>query len=90
MPVRRAPIILRGLESAAIRAFRAEQREQLLERHAIFLGAAAPGSDARLRRALRAERRALASGRNYDPARHCALLRLLHARVYNQAARADV
>jgi len=48
----------------------------MLEREKLFLGAALAGQEARLARALRAERRAAASGRNYDVMRHLTLARL--------------
>lgn len=70
------PNIARGAEYAAIRAFRAENREESLARQNAFLGAHLSGQEARLRRALRAQRRAANSGEHYDPARHLALARL--------------
>lgn len=81
MPVRKAPIIIRGPESAAIRAFRAEQREQALQRQYVFLGRSVADSAVRLARALRAERRAAFSGQRYNIARHCALLRIARQRT---------
>jgi peptide-methionine (R)-S-oxide reductase len=48
----------------------------MLRREELLLGAKLPGQQARLTRALRTERRAAASGENYDLARHFALARL--------------
>lgn len=76
MPFRKAPIIVRGPDYAAIRSFRAETRDETLRREKRFLGAALEGQEIRLFRALRAERRAAASGKCYDLSRHFALARL--------------
>lgn len=76
MQSKSSPNIACGAEYAAIRAFRAENREELLSRQNVFLGAHLSGQEARLRRALRAQRRAAKSGEHYDPARHLALARL--------------
>jgi peptide-methionine (R)-S-oxide reductase len=76
MPFRKAPVIVQGPASAAIRAFRAENRGDILRRQYAFLGGARIATGERLLRALRAERRAAASGKNYDLARHLALARL--------------
>jgi peptide-methionine (R)-S-oxide reductase len=76
MPFREAPVIIRGPRYAAIRSFRAESRDEILGRQKLFLGAGLKGEEARLSRALRAERRAAATGQNYDLARHFALARL--------------
>jgi hypothetical protein len=79
MPFRERPVIIRGPQYAAIRAFRCESREELLARQQLFLGAGLPGQSARLTRALRKERRAAACGQSYDLARHFALARLCSA-----------
>jgi peptide-methionine (R)-S-oxide reductase len=76
MSFRKRPVIIRGPEYAAIRAFRSETRDEMLRRQQAFLGAKLAGQEARLSRALRAERRAAASGMGYDLARHFALARL--------------
>lgn len=76
MAFRAPPVIVRGPAWAAIRAFRTETREDLFRRQHAFLGAGNPAQDARLRRSLRAERRAASAGTNYDLARHFALARL--------------
>jgi peptide-methionine (R)-S-oxide reductase len=76
MPFREPPVIVRGPSYAAIRTFRSESREDLLQRERCLLGAGLPGQKARLARALRAERCAAASGNGYDLARHFALARL--------------
>jgi len=76
MPPKITPNIACGPEYAAIRASLAETREESLDRQNQFLGAHLAGQEIRLRRALRAQRRAAASGEHYDPARHLALARL--------------
>ncbi len=76
MPFRKAPVIVRGPEYAAIRTFCSETRDDLFRRQKLFLGAELAGQALRLKRALRAERRAAASGIGYDLARHFALARL--------------
>jgi len=76
MPFRDPPIIVRGPKYAAIRAFRSETREDLLCRQKLFLGGELSGQGNRLKRALRAERRAATSGKSYDLARHFTLARL--------------
>lgn len=76
MRFREPPILVRGPAWVAIRSFRSESREEMLQRQKLFLGAGQEGQIARLARALRAERRAAASGKNYDVARHYALARL--------------
>jgi hypothetical protein len=75
MPVRRSPILIRGPEFAAIRSFRAEQRNGQIARQHQFLGLGRVGGAA-LARALREQRRAARSGKGYDLARHAALLAL--------------
>lgn len=76
MPFRNAPVLVRGPKYAAIRAFRSETREDMLQRQTRFLGAGLANQEARLARALRAERQAAASGKSYDLSRHFALARL--------------
>lgn len=76
MAFRAPPIIVRGPAWAAIRAFRADSRDDLLRRQHAFLGAGNPAQEERLLRSLRAERRAAAAGTNYNLARHFALARL--------------
>jgi peptide-methionine (R)-S-oxide reductase len=76
MSFREPPVTVRGPKYAAIRAFRSETRGEILRRQKLFLGAELAGQEARLSRALRAERRAAACGMNYDLARHFALARL--------------
>lgn len=76
MPVRKKPVLVKGPESAAIRAFRAESRNDQLKRQLAFLGAAHRPA-AQLAGALRAARRGARSGKDYDLARHFALVRLL-------------
>lgn len=86
MPFRDRPVILRGPERAAIRAFRAETRDDVLRRQELFLGAHIPGQNARLLRALRTERRAAAGHGGYDLARHLALARLCSAAALRATA----
>lgn len=76
MAFRAPPVIVRSPARAAIRAFRAETREDLFRRQHAFLGAGNAAQEERLLRSLRAERRAATSGANYDLARHFALARL--------------
>jgi peptide-methionine (R)-S-oxide reductase len=76
MSFREPPVIIRGPKYAAIRTFRSETREEMLRRQKLFLGGELRGQESRLNRALRAERRAAASGKSYDLARHFALARL--------------
>ncbi len=76
MSFREPPVIIRGPGRAAIRSFRTETRAAMLRRQELFLGAGLEGQNPRLTRALRAERRAAATGENYDLARHFALSRL--------------
>jgi peptide-methionine (R)-S-oxide reductase len=84
MAFRELPVIIRGPRSAAIRAFREETRGQTFRRQKLFLGAEIAGQQTRLLRALRAERRASASGKNYDLARHFALARLCSGRALRE------
>lgn len=76
MPSREPGMIAKGPERSHMRAFRSESREDMLRRQLMFLGAALPGQQKRLLRALRLQRQAAASGRSYDLARHFALARL--------------
>jgi hypothetical protein len=76
MPFRSAPVIIRGPKFAPIRAFRSETTEDIFSREKRFLGAELSGQESRLGRALRAERRAAATGVSYDLSRHIALARL--------------
>ena len=75
MPFRKPPILVRGPEYAAIRAFRTDTREEMLRRQKLFLAAGLSGQKARFLRALREERRAAGSP-GYDLARHFTLARL--------------
>jgi peptide-methionine (R)-S-oxide reductase len=81
MPFRERPIIIRGPTSSPIHAFRASSREETFRSQKVFLGAGLAGQKARLRRALRAERRAAAQGESYDLLRHFALARLCRAQM---------
>ena len=76
MPVRKKPVLVKGPEFAAIRAFRTENRDEQLKRELAFLGAG-HRPIAQLAGALRAARRGVSSGKGYDLARHYALVRLL-------------
>lgn len=76
MPFRKAPVIVQGPQYAAIRSFRSETRDDMLERQKTFLGVQHAAQENRLRRALREERRAAATGAGYDLARHFTLARL--------------
>jgi peptide-methionine (R)-S-oxide reductase len=76
MAFRENPIIIRGPERAAIRAFRSETRETMLKRQQVFLGVGLPAQEKRLLRELRIARRSAGTGESYDIERHYALARL--------------